>query len=75
MTARNIKINNMEDVKDLVSAAEKCAFDVDVCYNRLVIDARSLIGVMSMDLRNTLTIKYSDEDSNILEPVLNKLAA
>ena len=37
-------------------------FDVDIFYNRVIVDAKSLLGVMSMDLTQPLTVKYSPED-------------
>ena len=65
MAVVKIKLNAVADVKDFVSAAEKCQHDVDVSYNRIVIDAKSLIGVMTMDLNNVLTVKYNDEDAHM----------
>ncbi len=75
MTSKQIKLNAVEDVQALVNAAERCTYDVDIFYNRITIDARSLLGILSMDLRHIMTIKYSAEDGSILEPLLNRLAA
>ncbi len=74
MNVRQIKLNAVEDVQSLVNAADRCQYAVDICYNRIVIDAKSLMGIMSMDLRNALAVRYCTEDSAILEPVLDKLA-
>ena len=41
---------NMDDVHDFVKAATKCDFDIDVRYNRFLVDAKSILGVLSMDL-------------------------
>lgn len=70
MLVKKIKLNEFEEVKDFVRSAEKCDFDVDISYNRIVIDAKSLMGVLSLDLTKELTVKYNEEDmhfSNILE--------
>lgn len=70
MSVRKIKLKQFEDVKDFVRAAEKCDYDVDISYNRVVIDAKSLIGVLSLDLTKELTVRYHEEDMhfvNILE--------
>ena len=40
----------------------KCDFDIDVFYNRVVIDAKSLLGVMSLDLTKVLTVEYDGEN-------------
>lgn len=39
-----------ETVQDFVSEASKCDFDVDLGYNRIVVDAKSIMGVFSLDL-------------------------
>ena len=54
----------MDDVSSFVNAAAECDFDVDVNYNRILIDAKSILGVMSMDLNNVLTVRWYGEDSN-----------
>ena len=54
-----IKLSSTEDVKKFVSAAGRCNFDIDVFYNRVIIDAKSILGVLSMDLSNILTVKFN----------------
>lgn len=70
MSVKKIKLREVNDVKDFVSAAEKCDYDVDIWYNRIIIDAKSLMGVLSLDLTKELTVKYNEEDihfDNILD--------
>ena len=50
MCQKQIKLNAKEDVQEFVRAAGKCDFDIDVFYNRIIIDAKSILGVLSMDL-------------------------
>ena len=57
MLERKIRLNAVSDVKEFVKAAEKCEYDVDVFYNRVVVDAKSILGVMSLDLTKPLTGK------------------
>lgn len=71
---RRIKLSATEDVKEFVRAAEQCEFDIDVFYNRVVIDAKSILGVFSLDLTQTLTVQYGGENQNF-EQTLNKFAA
>ena len=52
----------IEDAKAFVAAAAKCDFDIDVFYNRVVIDAKSILGVLSLDLRKVLTVRYSGQN-------------
>ena len=55
---------NPNQVKDFVNAATKCDFDVDVYYNRYVVDAKSILGVFGLDLTKQLTVEYSGYDKN-----------
>ena len=64
---------NVDDVSDFVRAAAECDFDVDVSYNRVLIDAKSILGVLSMDLNRILTVKYHGENRDF-ERVLAKFA-
>ena len=47
MVERQIKLTAKEDVKEFVNEASKCDFDIDIFYNRVVIDAKSILGVLS----------------------------
>ena len=51
-------------VQEFVSAANKCDFDIDVFYNRVTIDAKSILGMLSMDLTQILTVKCYGMDEN-----------
>ena len=57
MMQRRIKLN-LDEVKDFVAAASKCDFDIDVFYNRYTVDAKSIVGVLGLDLRQVLTVSY-----------------
>lgn len=74
MKQKRIMLPSIEDAKKFVSAAEKCEFDIDVFYNRVVIDAKSLLGVMSLDLTKVLTVEYSGLDENF-EGILDQMAS
>ena len=73
MTEHQIRLNATEDVKEFVNAASKCDFDIDISYNRVIIDAKSFLGVLSLDLNRELTVKYGGHDMNF-ENVLSKYA-
>lgn len=60
-------------VQDFVNAATKCDFDVDIYYNRYVVDAKSILGVFGLDLSQTLTVEYRGYNSDF-ENFLQKLA-
>ena len=53
----------LDDVHEFVSAAAKCDFDIDISYNRFVVDAKSIIGVLGLDLNQILTVSCNGYDS------------
>lgn len=73
MLEHKIKLGATDDVKEFVTEASKCDFDIDVFYNRIVIDAKSMLGVLSMDLTRVLTVKCLGQDERF-DRVLNKYA-
>ena len=68
-----IRLTDTEEVKDFVRAAGKCDFDIDVCYNRAVIDAKSLLGMLYLGICKDLVVKYGEQDE-CFEHVMNKYA-
>ena len=60
--SKKIRLNATEDVKEFVKAASKCDFDVDISYNRILIDAKSILGILSMDLTKVLTVTCHGEN-------------
>ena len=62
MIERKIRLTDTEEVKDFVRAAGKCDFDIDIFYNRVIIDAKSILGILSMDLTKVLTVTCHGED-------------
>lgn len=60
--SKKIRLNATEDVKEFVKAASKCDFDVDISYNRVLIDAKSILGILSMDLTKVLTVTCHGEN-------------
>ena len=61
MVERHIRLNETKDVKEFVNEAAKCDFDIDISYNRIIIDAKSILGVLSMDLTRVLTVQCHGE--------------
>ena len=73
MTQSKIKLNATEDVQEFVNAATKCDFDIDIYYNRFLIDAKSILGILSMDLTKVLTVECHGE-SKEFDRTLKKFA-
>ena len=70
---KKIMLPTVADAKEFVQMASKCDFDIDVFYNRVVIDAKSILGVLSLDLTRELTVSMNG-DNEEYEEYLDKLA-
>lgn len=63
----NIKFNDVNQVKQFVNVIDK----IDSCFNlgegRRVVDAKSILGVMALDLTQPLPLSYDSDDESIRE--------
>lgn len=73
MNEKIIRLADVDEVCDFVRAAGMCDFDIDIYDQRMVIDAKSILGVLGLGIRKELTVKYGGEDITF-ENVLNKYA-
>ena len=71
MNEKKIKLMAAEDVQEFVQAAEKCDFDVVVVYQRILVDAKSLMGVLALGLAKELTVKYWGDNTGF-EHIIQK---
>lgn len=62
MTTATIKITEISDVKDFVNIVTRCPYDVDVISGRYAIDAKSIMGIFSLDLSKELELKVHNDD-------------
>ena len=70
MKQKKIRLTTINDAMEFVKRASRCDFDIDVNYNRVLVDAKSILGVMGMDLNHILTVKCygeSPEFENFLQ--------
>lgn len=67
MKEMKIMLTSVAEAKNFVAQASKCDFDIDVFYNRITIDAKSILGVLSLDLTRVLTVQLNGEDPDFEE--------
>ncbi len=72
MMQRRIKLR-LDEVRGFVAAANRCDFDIDVSYNRFTVDAKSIVGVLGLDLNQVLIVTYNGYDPEF-EKYLGRLA-
>lgn len=64
MTKRKVKLNDIEDVKKFVGATSKCAADTTVKSGRYVVDAKSIMGMFSLNLAEPITLEIDADEAD-----------
>ena len=67
-----IRLSSPEAVQEFVNAAAKCSFDIDAKYNRIIVDAKSFLGVLGL-AANPISV-YSHGEDVAFEETLEKFA-
>ena len=70
MRTCNIMLNTINDVKAFVNTVSKYDFDVDLISGRYAIDAKSIMGIFSLDLSKPIKMEiHSDDCAAFLEEI------
>lgn len=64
MVEYKVKISTINDVKKFVNAVSKYEFDVDLISGRYAIDAKSIMGIFSIDLSKELIMKAHTDNAD-----------
>lgn len=67
MKSVSIKLSLAENVKSFVNVVNRYPYDVDLRSGRHVVDAKSILGIFSLDLSKPITMEiYSDSCEDLL---------
>ena len=64
-------LKSINDVKDFVNIANKYDCDIDLTSGRYVVDAKSIMGIFSLDLSKPIKVEIHSNDS--CDEILNDL--
>lgn len=67
MTTVSISLNSIEKVKSFVNEIAKFESDFDLISGRYIIDAKSIMGIFSLDLSQQITLKIHAEENELTE--------
>lgn len=75
MTTVKISLNSIDKVKSFVNDVAKFNCDFDLISGRYVIDAKSIMGIFSLDLSKDIDLSIHSEDNinevlKMLEPYI-----
>ncbi len=66
----DIMLNTINDVKVFVNTVSKYDFDVDLISGRYAVDAKSIMGIFSLDLSKQITLEaHTDEESPFFDEI------
>ena len=65
-----IKLNTIDDIRRFVELATLYAGDIDIRSERYVVDGKSILGILSLDLKEALTLDvYGDEADRFIDSI------
>ncbi len=70
MKETKIMLSNVQDIRDFVKDVIMTDYEVDLVQGRYVIDAKSIMGIFSLDLLSPITlIAHSDFADTLFEKI------
>ncbi|MDP4152476.1 MAG: HPr family phosphocarrier protein [Bacillota bacterium] len=70
MKTTNVLLNSIIDVKAFVAIVSKYDFDIDLTSGRYVVDAKSIMGIFSLDLTKPIKLTaYGDNVDTFFEDI------
>ncbi len=72
MTTVNIALKAIDDVKNFVNTVLLFDYDIDLISGRYAIDAKSIMGIFSLDLSKPIELRAHTEDAEKLLAAIDK---
>ena len=72
MKTVNVSLNSIDKVKDFVNEVAKYNAEFDLVSGRYVIDAKSIMGIFSLDLSKPIELRAHTEDAEALFEAIDR---
>ena len=70
MKSVNIRLSLAENVKTFVNVVNRYPYDMDLRAGRHVVDAKSILGIFSLDLSKPITLEvYTDDCGDLMADI------
>lgn len=70
MKSVSIMLQEAQNIKSFVSIINKYPYNIDLRSGRYVVDAKSILGIFSLDLSKPITMEiYSDSCDDLLNDI------
>ena len=73
MTEKTILIGSIENGKKLSKIANKFEQDIDIVTGRYIIDAKSILGIFSLNLWSPVTVVLHSDDQEVVKSFISEL--
>ena len=68
-----IKLSTVEQIRSFINKVERYNFPVDLKEGRYIVDAKSIMGIFSLDLSKPIDLNIHAEDN--MDEIMNVLSA
>ncbi|MBR7038637.1 MAG: HPr family phosphocarrier protein [Oscillospiraceae bacterium] len=72
MTTTFVRLNAIDDVKQFVNTIMRFDFDIDLVSGRYAVDAKSIMGIFSLDLSKDIELRAYTDDAEELFAAIDK---
>jgi phosphotransferase system HPr-like phosphotransfer protein len=72
MKSIDIRLSTIADVQEFVSIVARSPIDIDLLSGRYVVDAKSIMGIFSLDLLKPIKLNAHSDDTDELFAALDR---
>lgn len=69
-----IRLNTIDDANNFVKVIDKYEYDIDAVYGKYVIDAKSIMGLLSLGIPKKINIVIHSNNSNIIKQITSDIS-
>lgn len=66
MVTVNVLLSSINDVKNFVNIVSKYDFEIDLASGRYVVDAKSIMGIFSLDLSKPIKVEIHTDSADAI---------
>ncbi len=70
-----IRLSSIQDVRSFVDTVTKYNMDIDLSSGRYVVDAKSIMGIFSLDLLNPIKLSAQTDKEEDVKALMDDLKA
>lgn len=68
-----VLLNNVATIKQFVDIVCKFDMDVDIVYGRYLIDAKSIMGIFSIDTSHPVIVRFHSDNEKVLKNAIEMI--